>query len=78
MFSKKIFFLVVFAISLSACQKEKQECTLEPETGSCNAAFIRYYFNNSTKKCETFIWGGCNDGVVPFETKEECEMCGCK
>lgn len=77
MFSKKIFFATVFVISLSACQKEKEECTLAPETGSCNAAFSRYYFNNSTKKCEVFTWGGC-DGVVPFETKEECEKCGCK
>lgn len=78
MFSKKVFFLIlVIAVSfLSACEK-KAVCTLTPETGNCFAAFPRYYFNNSTKKCEEFTWGGCG-GLVPFETKEECEMCGCK
>lgn len=77
MFSKKIFIAFFFAIFLSACHENKPECALEPDAGNCLAAFPRYYFNNSTKKCEEFTWGGCG-GVVPFETKEECEMCGCK
>ena len=70
------FIAIIVSISLSACEK-KEQCNLKPEAGNCYAIFTKYYFDHSTKKCETFIWGGC-DGVVPFETKEECEKCGCK
>ena len=27
-------------------------------------------------KCKEFTWGGC-DGIVPFDTMEECEKCEC-
>jgi hypothetical protein len=47
-------------------------CGAEPETGVCDAAFIRYYFNQDTELCDSFTWGGCG-GVVPFETLQECE-----
>ena len=47
-----------------------------PEEGDCDAAFIRYYFNQETETCDSFIWGGCG-GVVPFETLEDCQYsCG--
>jgi hypothetical protein len=75
MLSKKICLAILFSISLFACQK-KEVCNLEPEPGPCNAYFTKYYFDHSTQKCEEFIWGGC-DGVVPFETKDACESCGC-
>jgi len=38
----------------------------------------KYYYDEEEKKCKEFIWGGC-DGVVPFETLEECEeQCDCE
>ncbi|MBC6613166.1 proteinase inhibitor I4 serpin [Hymenobacter sp. BT507] len=51
-------------------------CSLAPEAGICNAAFIRYYFDPRDKKCKPFTWGGC--GEVPFNTLKECQDCGCK
>ncbi len=51
-------------------------CKLEPQVGPCNAAFSRYYFDQEENKCKVFTWGGCN-GVVPFETLEDCELCAC-
>lgn len=53
------------------------ECRLEPQSGMCLAAIPKYYFNWETHQCEQFLWGGCH-GVVPFETLEECEACGCR
>ena len=47
-------------------------CKLEPETGSCKARFIRYYFDQEEKTCKEFIWGGC-EGKIPFETLKECQ-----
>ena len=53
------------------------ECELLPEVGPCNAAIPIYYFDADSNKCVQFIWGGCA-GVVPFETLEACEACGCE
>lgn len=47
-------------------------CRLKPEGGPCKALFKRYYYDAEAKKCKVFIYGGC-EGVVPFETYEECE-----
>ena len=49
-------------------------CGLIPDSGPCEAAIVRYYFDQEEQKCTEFIWGGC-DGVVPFETLEECLQC---
>lgn len=49
-----------------------EKCSLIPDRGPCKGLFWKYYYNAKTKKCEEFVYGGCN-GVVPFETKEECE-----
>lgn len=48
-----------------------ERCGLKPESGPCKAIFDKYYFDARTNKCQRFNYGGC-DGVVPFETQEEC------
>jgi hypothetical protein len=49
-----------------------ERCGLKPERGPCKAMFDKYFFDAGTNKCKQFTYGGC-DGVVPFETQEECE-----
>jgi hypothetical protein len=46
-------------------------CELKPDPGPCRAAIPRYYFDQKTKQCKQFFWGGCN-GTAPFKTMEEC------
>ena len=46
-------------------------CDLVPDSGPCKAYIPRYYFDQNSKKCKEFIWGGCQ-GTVPFETMSEC------
>lgn len=79
----KIFALILTIVSIlstSNCTKQSQECltkcSQKGETGPCKAYFKKYYFDKTEKKCKEFIWGGC-DGVVPFQTLEECQSCGC-
>ena len=48
------------------------KCSLVPQRGPCKAMFEKYYYNANAKKCTPFFWGGC-EGVVPFDTLEECE-----
>ena len=45
---------------------------LDPDPGPCEAAIARYYYDRTEQECKAFMWGGCG-GVVPFETREECE-----
>jgi len=78
---KYLTVVLIILMTLTQCKKENmksERCNLVPYAGSCNAAFPKYYFDKNEKKCKVFIWGGCG-GVVPFDTKEECEkQCDCK
>jgi hypothetical protein len=44
-------------------------CSQKPDGGPGKALFDRYYFDGTS--CKRFTWGGV-EGVVPFETLEEC------
>ena len=79
---KKIYALVILSavtLVLFGCDREcirSRNCSLEPESGNCYAAFRKYYFDQQEGECKMFIWGGCG-GTVPFHTLQECEECLC-
>lgn len=45
------------------------------QPGMCRAAFYYYNFNTDTGKCETAVFGGCNDGGTTntFDEIEDCQ-----
>ena len=45
---------------------------LDPDPGHCEAAIVKYWYDRTERACKAFMWGGCG-GVVPFETRKECE-----
>lgn len=47
-------------------------CALPKLPGICMAYFPRWFFNRKTKKCESFIYGGCNGNANNFNTEGEC------
>lgn len=55
--------------------RQLSKCEMTDNSGPCNAAIPKVFFDKSSKKCKTFIWGGC--GPYPFDTVEQCEKCGC-
>jgi hypothetical protein len=77
---KSRFILILLSIIAIQCKKdciESDRCTLDPVAGPCFATITKFYYDSVEKKCKPFTWGGC-DGVVPFQTMEECEAgCGC-
>jgi hypothetical protein len=51
-------------------------CSLAPESGPCNAAFERYYYDPAMARCSLFVWGGCGGNDNNFATAEACaEAC---
>ena len=76
MYKPLLFFGLTLAIM--SCNNDDDNlvdpCNLDPDPGPCEAFIPKYYFDRTTLTCKEFIWGGC-DGVVPFNTMEECESC---
>ena len=48
-------------------------CLLPVEVGPCEALIPAYFFNTQTKRCESFVYGGCRGNGNRFSTKELCE-----
>jgi papilin len=64
--------------TVEACEQtcpvvNKSPCLVAPKSGSCKAAFTRYYYDYNTKQCKIFTWGGCGANENNFETVEACE-----
>ena len=81
---KKIFLFLslcfVLGFAVTSCGDDEETCPaceLIPEVGPCNAAVPIYYYDQDSMKCVEFIWGGC-EGLVPFETLQDCLDCDCQ
>ncbi|KAK2161324.1 hypothetical protein NP493_1590g00049 [Ridgeia piscesae] len=48
-------------------------CQLPKLPGPCKGSFLSWFYNVKTKKCETFIYGGCKGNGNRFKSKAECE-----
>ncbi|KAH6926583.1 hypothetical protein HPB50_019824 [Hyalomma asiaticum] len=48
-------------------------CNETKYRGPCLGYFPRYYFNNVSKTCEKFVYGGCRGNGNNFHTLEECQ-----
>ena len=51
---------------------EDPQCLKKPDPGPCKGLFERFHYDQQSKSCKPFFWGGCQ-GTVPFETREDCE-----
>ncbi|KAJ7305057.1 hypothetical protein JRQ81_010855 [Phrynocephalus forsythii] len=55
----------------------RDKCNLPLEIGLCKAAFERYYYDRVTRRCQAFIYGGCQGNANNFLTKSRCiRECG--
>lgn len=47
-------------------------CKLPQDSGPCDAAIRRWWFNDATGKCEPFSYGGCEGNANNFQTAMDC------
>ena len=48
-------------------------CWQMADTGPCEAAMTRYFYDKSTGKCESFLYGGCEGNINNFESYDACQ-----
>lgn len=56
-----------------SCVVKPDVCTLQKDVGPCRAAVKRFFFNQNTKQCEEFIFGGCQGNENNFKSQSECQ-----
>jgi papilin len=55
------------------CELDGNPCSGPAVVGSCRGAFPSFFFNEKTKKCESFVFGGCGGSANRHGTQAECE-----
>ncbi|KAL5479279.1 hypothetical protein EMCRGX_G022779 [Ephydatia muelleri] len=52
-------------------------CSQPRERGPCKGRFRAFYFNANNKRCEAFVYGGCNGNSNRFSNISKCrKTCG--
>lgn len=61
------------ALPTSTETKVYEKCRGPAETGTCKTWLHKWRFNETTKECSTFIWGGCGGNPAnKFDSEVEC------
>lgn len=72
---------MLFAIAATGCASDDSlsnqknglpvDCLVKPDSGSCRAREMRFYYDYRDNRCKPFTYGGCK-GRIPFQTQKEC------
>ncbi|XP_041060335.1 boophilin-H2 [Carcharodon carcharias] len=47
-------------------------CKLPKERGDCLANILKWYYDETMKDCDTFLYGGCHGNGNQFESRKSC------
>ncbi|XP_074173441.1 kunitz-type protease inhibitor 4 [Rhinolophus sinicus] len=56
------------------CGKFKDPCKMGMNSGSCYEVHVRYFYNKTSKRCEHFIFSGCDGNLNNYKLKIECQI----
>lgn len=48
-------------------------CRYPKDSGPCYASIEKYYYDEATRTCQTFVYGGCQGNGNRFSTVQECQ-----
>ncbi|CAF4128889.1 unnamed protein product [Rotaria sp. Silwood2] len=54
--------------------REKDICTLEKDSGSCDQYKIMWYYDSLSGQCKNFYYGSCGGNANRFVTEQECQL----
>ena len=49
------------------------DCRSDPQRGECQKFTPHWFYNETSKRCEQFWYGGCGGNGNNYKTQEECE-----
>ncbi|XP_037667091.1 kunitz-type protease inhibitor 4 [Choloepus didactylus] len=61
-------------INEKVCGKLKDPCLMEVNYGSCFEVHFRYFYNKTSKRCESFVFTGCAGNLNNYKLKIECQI----
>ncbi|XP_023052890.1 kunitz-type protease inhibitor 4 [Piliocolobus tephrosceles] len=61
-------------IAEKICGDLKDPCKLDMNVGSCYEVHFRYFYNRTSKRCEAFVFSGCDGNLNNFKLKLECDV----
>ncbi|XP_015270821.1 PREDICTED: kunitz-type protease inhibitor 1 isoform X2 [Gekko japonicus] len=64
-------------VTVLNAEQTTDHCLAPYKVGRCRGAFPRWYYNPTTMRCESFIFGGCKANKNNYLWEEECKL-ACK
>ncbi|XP_037020538.1 kunitz-type protease inhibitor 4 [Artibeus jamaicensis] len=56
------------------CADLKDACKMDLDTGSCYEVHLRYFYNKTSRRCQSFVFSGCNGNLNNYKLKIECQI----
>ncbi|KAM6917119.1 kunitz-type protease inhibitor 1a isoform 1-T1 [Lycodopsis pacificus] len=53
-------------------EQSEHHCMAPKKVGWCRGAYPRWHYNAASEQCEEFTFGGCNENLNNYITKDEC------
>ncbi|XP_014217269.1 papilin isoform X2 [Copidosoma floridanum] len=53
--------------------RDQDICHLPPDQGPCRGAFSKFYYDQRSRVCREFTYGGCDGNANRFSSRNECE-----
>ncbi|XP_049807405.1 kunitz-type serine protease inhibitor dendrotoxin E-like [Schistocerca nitens] len=50
----------------------RPDCSLDAAPGRCRGVFHSFFWNATARRCQPFIWGGCEGNSNRFDSEEDC------
>lgn len=81
---RKSFLFIAAMLAFVVSCENKNDCVntdpkcseLPPSDELCEAYFTSWFYDAEAKSCKQISYSGCS--FYGFETKDECEDCGCE